>query len=90
MPKDNINDAVIDGFRTELSWRSASPDVDGHVQLATVNANSPFVFQDKNTDNAFEAGEKFDGWHTTLDREGINRLIRSLRKARDAAYGTDA
>lgn len=25
-----------------------------------------------------------------LDRAGINRLIRSLRKARDAAYGSDA
>lgn len=28
--------------------------------------------------------------YTTLDREGINRLIRSLRKARDAAFGADA
>lgn len=25
-----------------------------------------------------------------LDRDGINRLIRCLRKARDAAYGSDA
>lgn len=25
-----------------------------------------------------------------LDRDGINRLIRSLRKARDQAYGQDA
>lgn len=25
-----------------------------------------------------------------LDRDGCNRLIRSLRKARDAAYGADA
>lgn len=28
--------------------------------------------------------------YTSLDREGINRLIRSLRKARDAAFGSDA
>jgi hypothetical protein len=25
-----------------------------------------------------------------LDRDGINKLIRSLRKARDQAYGSDA
>ncbi len=25
-----------------------------------------------------------------LDRDGCNRLIRSVRKARDAAYGADA
>ena len=31
-----------------------------------------------------------DQHYLTLDRSGINRLIRSLRKARDQAYGTDA
>ena len=29
------------------------------------------------------------GWFIQLDRNGINRLIRTLRKARDAAYGAD-
>lgn len=27
---------------------------------------------------------------TDLDRDGINKLIRILRKARDQAYGSDA
>jgi hypothetical protein len=31
-----------------------------------------------------------EGVFTSLDREGINRLIRSLRRARDAAFGSDA
>lgn len=31
-----------------------------------------------------------DAHYTDLDRDGINRLIRSLRKARDAAFGADA
>lgn len=30
------------------------------------------------------------GVFMSLDRDGCNRLIRSLRKARDAAYGSDA
>lgn len=34
--------------------------------------------------------EKLDGWHVTLNREGINRLIRVLRRARDSAFGSDA
>lgn len=29
------------------------------------------------------------GWYTTLDRSSINHLIRTLRKARDQAYGAD-
>lgn len=31
-----------------------------------------------------------DGVFMSLDRDGINRLIKSLRKARDQAYGADA
>lgn len=31
----------------------------------------------------------FDGWHVDLDRSGINRMIRALRRARDSAFGKD-
>lgn len=30
-----------------------------------------------------------DGFYVTLDRAGINKLIRDLRRARDQAYGKD-
>jgi hypothetical protein len=30
-----------------------------------------------------------NGWYAQLDRAGINRLIKILRKARDDAYGRD-
>jgi len=30
------------------------------------------------------------GWHAQLDRAQLNRLIRTLRRARDTAYGADA
>ena len=33
---------------------------------------------------------RINGWHVTLDRAGCNRLIWSLRKARDAAFEADA
>lgn len=50
---------------------------DSFVQVATVNSGEP-------------AFAEVRGWHADLDREGINRLIRTLRKARDQAYGADA
>lgn len=31
-----------------------------------------------------------EGTFTSLDRDGVNRLIRTLQKARDAAFGKDA
>lgn len=33
---------------------------------------------------------QFTGLWGTLDREGCNRLIRTLRRARDQAFGADA
>lgn len=53
---------------------------DCYVQVATLN---PRVKPDR--PDSPEAG-----WYTTLDRLAINRLIRVLRRARDAAYGADA
>lgn len=34
--------------------------------------------------------ENGTGWFIQLDRAGINRAIRALRKARDQAFGSDA
>lgn len=90
MPKNNVNDIVIDGFRAEVSWRSAEGEHHGDVQVATINQHSKAVLPGPVKENAFEAGEILDGWHVTLDREGCNRLIRSVREARDAAFGRDA
>jgi hypothetical protein len=35
-------------------------------------------------------GDPAAGWYVQLDRYGINRAIRALRKARDEAFGKDA
>ena len=47
---------------------------DGFVQIATCQ----------------QGKEGLDGLFLDLNREQINRLIRTLRKARDQAYGSDA
>jgi hypothetical protein len=46
-----------------------------HVQVAVCTDGDP---------------DGMEAQHLSLDRAGINRLIRTLRKARDAAYGSDA
>lgn len=90
MPKEITADDVMETWRAEVSWRAANNGQHGHVQLATVNPDSTFEFPEVDTGESFQASEKFDGWKVTLSRSGINRLIHSLRKARDAAYGKDA
>ena len=87
MPKEIINSqyhnahdprdackALFCEVRMELSWGRGLPD----VQIASTNptAGGPH-------DSAY-------GWFAHLDREGVNRLIRALRKARDQAFGADA
>jgi hypothetical protein len=37
-----------------------------------------------------QQGPHFDGWTATLDRDDVNKLIRTLRRARDSAFGADA
>ena len=49
-----------------------------HVEIAVVH----------HRDGAGDHGP--DCWHSQFDRDGINRLIRTLRKARDDAFGADA
>lgn len=85
MPKENIDDVVNRDFRAEVKW-VGNHQPDGWVQLASVNQSSTLTLPG---DNPGDPPQKFEGWHVTLDREGINRLIRSLRRARDAAYGRD-
>lgn len=82
MPKINVNDEVVDNFRLEINWGMGT-----FVQVATTNAESQLRLEEGDTpDNS----HPFLGWHVTLDRDGINRAIRALRKARDAAFGADA
>lgn len=91
MPKEITSDEVMEKWYVEITWRGSSSDgQEGHVQVATVNPDSEFEYPEVDTGTHFHAAEKFDGFRVTLSRAGINRLIRSLRKARDAAFERDA
>lgn len=60
-----------------------------HVQVATVSPAGAIAPFDTERGEHVIAGGLEPGWFIDLDREGINQLIRNLRKARDAAFGRD-
>lgn len=81
MPKEYVNDAHQGSDqwpapRVRLGW---SKDAQ-HVQLATIAED----WQE------LEPTPEGNGWFVSLNRHGINQLIRMLRRARDQAYGADA
>jgi hypothetical protein len=91
MPKENINGVTMEALRAEVSWRADNGEGTGYVQLATVHTSSPATMPgEKQHDDDNPEPVTLVGWHVDLDREGCNRAIRALRKARDAAYGADA
>lgn len=93
MPKTNVNDFTTDGWRVEVSWRQQDDQYEGHVQVATVNVNSPFEFPGDlegygpNGEELRGDPEPTDGWRVTLDAAGIDRMIEALRQAKRQAFG---
>lgn len=97
MPKETVHavlgDKIVPGFDVTVAWNR-----DGVVQVTTVAEDA-----DERLRNWVEVDlgriptnsvpgtifKTFDGWHADLDRAGVNRLIRVLRQARDAAFGKD-
>jgi hypothetical protein len=81
MPKEIVynseqfSDAAIASM-VELHWGRES-----FVQLAT-------TLRDVSTHDPITR-EVEAGWFINLNRSGINKLIRDLRKARDQAFGAD-
>ena len=63
-------------FRVDVAWGR-----DAVVQLSTLTNDGYGI---KTIDP-----ESPDGLWVTLERDGLNRLIRTLRRARDQAYGVD-
>lgn len=64
-------------FRIKVGWSKEH----GDFQIATV-APDGFKLESEHPES--------NGWFVNLDRSGINHLIRTLRKARDQAFGADA
>lgn len=98
MPKENVNSSTSTDRRVEVCWHAdPANDGSGHVQVASVHhpgqspANLAYTTMPATVTTSSAAyPDTESGWYVDLDREQINRLIRVLRRARDAAYGADA
>lgn len=84
MPKETVQ--TEDG-QVAVGWQR-DRDVQLGVALRPV---VQYIDGGATTDATTTTTQSFkEGQWLTLDRAGLNRLIRALRKARDAAFGADA
>lgn len=98
MPRERIYGAFTpfgdeDVRRTvvDLSWSREA----GHVQMATLSIDGvtgdpvEIGTVELPTPDGTATAPILGGMYLQLDRDGINRLIRNLRRARDQAFGRD-
>lgn len=90
MPKEVIFDKNRDQnekYFVRLGWDKEAE----YVRLATVNSDGGLMLPDttKTKTELKPYDTETPGWFVSLDRTGINRLIRALRKARDDSFGRD-
>ena len=85
MPKEFIYDQdladyddISDTYQVRVGWSKET----GAVQIATLSDLKVPVERAKGVVDG-------NGFYVNLNRQGINDLIRVLRKARDQAYGKD-
>lgn len=75
---------AVDGVESpKVDVLIAAPDLPGHEGSYMFTPKQPEIF-------GLADGESVGPISVSLDRGQINRLIRVLRQARDAAYGSDA
>lgn len=60
-----------------------------HVEVASVQPKGKVYLFDEEAKEYRDVDAMTPGWFIQLDRGGINATIRALRKARDAAFGSD-
>lgn len=93
MPKETIRGlsrGTSDDDRTthvEVGWNK---DMDVQIGVHLPHKSLTFIDIDPATGQHKPVAELFDSLWADLTRQQINQLIRALRKARDAAYGSDA
>lgn len=85
MPKEIINHRHQDDDGdpkpfAQVGWCRHREDGMHHVEISTLAGG----------DYNETPQEPRPGFYVSLDRDGVNRLIRTLRRARDAAFGSDA
>lgn len=82
MPRESVYGMDGDNTAAKVGWHPQ-----GNVQIG-VSAAGEFTFNTPTPGAVSVSGPYSDLW-VSLDRKGVNDLIRILRRARDAAFGKD-
>src|SRR5947207_9316654 len=97
MPRERITqtntpfDVIVAwGRDTDVQVASTAADADERLRnwVETDSGNPPHAGDPTATEPG-TSFRMFDGWYASLDRAGVNKLIRVLRTARDQAFGRD-
>lgn len=81
MPRESVYGSDDSGNAVKVGWER-----DKHVQVG-VGGPVDFTFTTPLPDGV--QADVYNGLWVTMTRQGINDLIRHLRRARDAAFGRD-
>ena len=90
MPKEIINSAYYGQEVNDPATGTLVRVEPTHLHVGWTKDREHVEVAVLNTDIKSEhPGDTRQGWFMQIDREGCNRAIRALRKARDDAYGRD-
>jgi len=81
--RDNYVQVFTELFNDDLKYVAPADNTN------TIDINAPLVTRVAEGQDAERRRTWADGFYVTLDRQGINHLIRHLRRARDQAFGRD-
>ena len=84
MPRENVRSTCYSNIRLVVTWSKDGVALSGEDKLTRL--------VDVGIEEWPEGATNVDvpeGIYTHLDRDAINRLIRSLRRARDQVFGRD-
>lgn len=83
MPRESVYGTDDSGYAVKVGWER-----DKHVQVG-VGGPTEFTFIEPLPEGVTAGVTPHNGLWVTMTRQGINDLIRHLRRARDAAFGRD-
>jgi hypothetical protein len=90
MPKEIINSAYYGQEVRDANTGETHPAESTHFHVGwSKDGNQVEVAVINSLVKSEHPGDTSAGWFMQVDREGCNRAIRALRKARDAAFGRD-
>jgi hypothetical protein len=90
MPKEIINSKYAGSSDSpepivHVGWSKEQ----GHVELSVISTNDKQGLYEVIDGEVTPLNILHNGWFAQLDRYGLNRLIRTLKKAGKDAFGTD-